>query len=111
MLQYRILCPDVGESLVMPWVSNRSGVDIIVSITNKSGGNADKFTVKPAILYATATSTIPESSDNNYWTRSKAETITVTMGTKTFHFEVQPNDHANIYDNAYETFPAQFGWF
>jgi hypothetical protein len=95
----------------MPWVSNRSGFDIIVTITNTSGGSADNYTVKPAILYVTATSTVPESKGSNYWWRDGAETITVTAGEKTFKFEVQANDHVNIYTNSYETYPAKFGWF
>lgn len=62
-------------------------------------------------MYATTVATVSENSGRNYWTRKGAETITVTAGSKTFSFEVQPNDHVNIYDNTYETFPAHFGWF
>jgi hypothetical protein len=95
----------------MPWVSNRSGVDITVSITNTSGGSASSYKIQPAILYMTATATAPESSGSNYWTRKAAETLTVTMAGSTHCFQVQPNDHVNIYTNSYETYPAHFGWF
>ena len=95
----------------MPWISNRSGVDITVSITNASGGSADQFNIQPAILYMTATPTAPESSSKNYWSRKAAETITVTIAGSKHSFTVQANDHVNIYTDSYETYPAHFGWF
>ena len=95
----------------MPWVSNRSSVDITVSITNTSGGSAASFKIQPAILYMTATPTAAECSGRNYWTRKAAETITVTMAGSTHCFTVQANDHVNIYTDSYETYPAHFGWF
>ena len=62
-------------------------------------------------MYTTAAAAAPESSGSNYWTRTAAETITVTMAGSTYSFAVQANDHVNIYTNSYETHPAEFGWF
>jgi hypothetical protein len=95
----------------MPWISNRTAVDIYVSITCNSGGNSNTFTIPPAILYKTATATAPEISGNNYWTRTDAETITVSKEGSTYTIPVQPNDHVIIYTDSYETYPARFGWF
>ncbi|KAF8331555.1 hypothetical protein F5887DRAFT_1081233 [Amanita rubescens] len=95
----------------MPWISNRTGVDIRVSITNDSGGNTETFLVPPAILYKTATATAPEISGNNYWTRTDSESLIVSMGDGTYSIPVQANDHVNIYTDSYETYPARFGWF
>ena len=45
----------VKSCVPTPWISNRSGADITVSMTNTSGGSATSFTVQLAILYMTAT--------------------------------------------------------
>jgi len=99
----------------MPWISNRTGADISVSITNTSGGSASSFNVKPAILYQTIVSVAPECSSRNYWSRKAAETLTVTIAGSTIEgsthtFTVQPDDHVNIYTDSYEAYPVTVGW-
>ncbi len=95
----------------MPWISNRTGTDIDVSITNTSGGSASSFKVEPAILYQTATATAPERPSRNYWSRKTAETLTVKVAGSAHNFTVQPNDHVNIYVDSYEAYPVHVGWF
>jgi hypothetical protein len=94
----------------MPWVSNQTADNIVVSITKKTGGDDSNFTLKPAIPYGTA-GAVAEGSSSNYWTRSGAETLKVVVGGKEKTFEVQKDDHVNIYINAYEIVTAKFGWF
>jgi len=94
----------------MPWISNRSGADISVSITNTSGGSHSSFNVKPAIMYQTIVAAAPECSSRNYWSRKAAETLTVTTPSSTQTFTVQPNDHVNIYADSYEAYPVTVGW-
>ena len=94
----------------MPWISNRTGTDIAVSITNTSGGSASSFRVQPAILYETDNTSAAECSSRNYWLRKEAETLTVKIGGSTHNFTVQPNDHVNIYADAYEAYPVHVGW-
>jgi len=96
----------------MPWISNRSADDIVVSITKKShsGGSDANFTVKPASYYGPAAANA-EHSGSNYWTRYVPETLKVVIGGKEKTFEVEQADHVNIYTDTYEILTAKWGWF
>jgi len=95
----------------MPWISNRTASDIIVSITNNSGGNNAKYTIKPSSYYGQAAATA-ENSGQNFWTRSGPEILTVTIGGKEkTRLQVQKQDHVNIYADAYEISNVTWGWF
>jgi hypothetical protein len=95
----------------MPWVSNRTAHNIIVSITKAHGGSDSNYTVEPASYYGPAAATA-ESRGSNYWSRSGPETLTLVIdGKEKTKFEVQPDDHVNIYTNSYEIFTAKGGKF
>jgi hypothetical protein len=81
----------------------------MVSITNKMGGNDSNYTVKPAISYGSADA-IKDSLKGNYWMRSGPETLKVVVGEKEKTFEVEKDDHVNIYINTYEIFTTKFGF-
>ena len=93
----------------MVWVSNHTAEPIDVSITNKTGGDGSNFTVLPAIPYHGLGA--PETWENNHWERKGAETLTAKVGGKEVKFEVQKDDHVNIYVDTYEIFTTQTTYF
>lgn len=78
----------------MVWVSNRANQKIYISITNKTGGSADAYTVIPQ-------STQNESVGKNLWKRSGQETVAILReGGKEQSFEVGPSDFIRVYSDA-----------
>ncbi|KIM77411.1 hypothetical protein PILCRDRAFT_825379 [Piloderma croceum F 1598] len=94
----------------MVWVSNRTPLEIVVSITNKSGGSSADFTILPAIPYGNGIAEA-EKWEHNHWTRKDTETLKVTAGGKDAKFEVQKDDRVNIYVDTYEIFTSQTTYF
>jgi hypothetical protein len=94
----------------MVWVSNRTPVETVVSITNKTGGDSSDFTILPAIPYGNGIA-VPETWKDNHWGRKGPETLTVKAGGKEAKFEVQKDDHINIYIDTYEIFTSQTTYF
>lgn len=87
-----------------------SGVVVSITKHSHSGGSDIHYTVKPASYYGPAAANA-EGSGANYWTRYGPETLKVVIGGKEKTFQVQKDDHVNIYTDAYETFTAKWGWF
>src|ERR1700722_18358213 len=104
-------CLPVRETVTMPWVSNHTPQNITVQITKTTGGSDNVFTVQPAIPYSGGAAAIPESSGENYWTRTGNETLTAVIGGKKKSFSVAKDDHVTFYTNFYEIFTAKFQSF
>lgn len=83
----------------MVWISNQSSATIIVSITDKTGGDSSEYNVfsKPF-----------ESWPANHWSRGGDETATVkyTNG-KTFKFTVGKDKFVNVYEDAVVLFDSE----
>ena len=94
----------------MPWVSNLTANDIVVSISKHSGGSDSNYTLKPASYYGPAAANA-EHSGGNYWMRKGPETLKVTIDGKEKTFEVQKDDHVNIYTDTYKIYTVKWGWF
>lgn len=78
----------------MVFVSNDSSGSIYVSVTNKTGGDANTFTIGARQL---------ENYSSNHWQRSGNETMTVQLSTgKTVTINVGKDDHVTFYDDSYE---------
>ncbi len=80
----------------MVWVSNRSAQTIIVTITNKTGGNASNFEITPEPL-------LVETHGKNHWSRNGAETATVTFEKSGVKFEtaISALDVLTVYNDTY----------
>lgn len=96
----------------MPWVSNRTPHDITVSITKTShvDGSDGDYTVKPKTYYAKG-NPAAESTGTNYWVRYGPETLKVVVDGKEKTFQVEKDDHVNIYIDCYEIMAAKWGTF
>lgn len=78
----------------MVWVSNRAVNTIYISITNKSGGSADTYTLVPQ-------SKVNEGVGKNLWKRSGQETLTILRdGGKEQLLTVGPSDFVRVYSDA-----------
>ena len=77
----------------MVWVSNRAVNTIHVSITNKSGGSAETYTILPQ----------PGANEvyaKNHWKRSGNETLTILGdGGKEQLLTVGPSDLVRVYSD------------
>ena len=83
---------DVGLITGMVWVSNQSSGAIVVSITNKTGGDNREFTLPTKSL---------EVWVNNHWQRNSDETATVKLSTgKVVEFTIGKDSFVNIYDDS-----------
>ena len=77
----------------MVWVSNRAVNTIHVSITNKSGGSAETYTILPQ-------PGVNEVYANNHWKRSGNETLTILRdGGKEQLLTVGPSDFVRVYSD------------
>jgi len=79
----------------MVWVSNRGVSNISVSITNNSGGSAEAYTIVPQFAQN-------EGTGQNYWSRSKQETLSILRGggLERQVLTVNPNDFVRVYSDA-----------
>lgn len=105
--------PHAGE-LVMPWVSNQTAHNIVVSITKNTGGTVVIPIARLNQPSTTGQMVQPWKIRGKITGRGQAlrpETLRVVIGEKEITFEVQKDDHVNIYTNTYEVFTAKFSWF
>ena len=78
----------------MVWVSNRDSNTINVTITNKSGGSAETYTLVPQSKWY-------EGAGRNLWKRSGQETLSILRdGGKEQSLTVGPNDFVRVYSDA-----------